>query len=309
MLAEVLTALAPGPGKHLLDCTLGGGGHAAAWLEATAPDGRVLGVDQDPQALRRCADRLAAYGARVRLLRGRFGQLGQLLADAGEADSRFDGALFDLGISSDQLDDPSRGLSFQQDGPLDMRLSPEADSSAADLVNELSVGELADLIYRWGEEVQSRRIARAIVAARPLNSTAALAKVIAQAMPGPREQRSRIHPATRTFQALRIAVNEELSQIAPAIETAVQRLHQGGRLAVLSFHSLEDRIVKQTLRRLAEGCSCPSGRRICVCERRPEIRLLGSRPVLPSDAEVVANPRARSAKLRGAESLGLRQAA
>lgn len=309
MSAEVLAALAPAPGKRLLDCTVGGGGHAAAWLEATRPDGRLLGLDQDPAALERCARRLACHGPRVRLLLGRFGHLATLLAEAGEAASRFEGALFDLGISSDQLDDPSRGLSFQQDGPLDMRLSPDAAESAADLVNDLPEQTLADLIYRLGEEPFSRRIARAIVQARPLVRSLELAQVVARAVPAPRERPARIHPATRTFQALRIAVNDELGQIGPALEEAVDRLAGGGRLAVISFHSLEDRIVKQTLRRLAEGCSCPSGRRVCVCEPRPRVRLLSSRPVLPSPSEIARNPRARSAKLRAAESLGLRPAA
>lgn len=299
MLAEVMDVLAPKPGGRLLDGTVGGGGHAEAWLEATTPDGRLLGLDQDPTAVARCRVRLAPYGARAILVVARFDDLGRQADMTGMPD--FDAALFDLGMSSDQLDDPDRGLAFSKDGPLDMRLSPQASQSAADLVNHLPEVALADLIYRFGEEPHSRRIARAVVTARPLMRTGELADLIARVVPvRGRRQGARIHPATRTFQALRIAVNDELSPITPALEQAVDRLSEGGRLAVISFHSLEDRIVKQTLRRLATGCSCPPELRICVCRRRPRIKLLSGKPIQPSAAEVSQNARARSARLRSA---------
>lgn len=306
MLDEVMEALAPRPGGRLLDATVGGGGHAQAWLEATAPDGGVLGLDQDPSAIERCRSRLARFGDRATLVVARFDDLARQADLSGRP--RFDAALFDLGISSDQLDDPQRGLSFRMDGPLDMRLSPDLAQRASDLVNHLAESDLADLIYRYGEEPLSRRYARAIASARPLTRTAELAEVITRAAPA-RDRGKRLHPATRTFQALRIAVNDELTPIAPALEQAVNHLVEGGRLAVISFHSLEDRIVKQTLRRMATGCSCPPEIRVCVCERRPRLRLIRSRSIQPSDREVERNPRARSARLRAAICTSSRAAA
>ena len=308
MLAEVMDALAPKPGGCLLDGTVGGGGHAEAWLKASAPDGRLLGLDQDPAAIARCRERLARFGDRATLVIARFDDL-SLQADLHHFPA-FDAVLFDLGISSDQLDDPSRGLALRLDGPLDMRLSPEAAMSAADLVNHLPEAELADLIYRFGEEPLSRRIARAVVAARPLACTGELAELIARVAPARNHRRgSRIHPATRTFQALRIAVNDELAPIAPALEQAVGRLAEGGRLAVISFHSLEDRIVKQTLRRMATGCSCPAEMRVCVCRPRPLIRLISGKAIQPTALEVEQNGRARSARLRAAIRINDQQAA
>jgi len=297
---EVVALLAVGPGGHWIDGTFGGGGHAAAILRASAPDGRLLGIDRDPTALSRAAADFAPFGDRLTLAEGNIAHLAAIAAERRWPPSR--GILFDLGISSDQLDDPARGLSFQHDGPLDMRLGPDADTTAADLVNDLDEAALADLIWRFGEERASRRIARAIVAARPLRSTGELAAVVARVV-RPERGRRPIHPATRTFQALRIAVNDELAAVGQAVPQAVDQLAPGGRLAVISFHSLEDRIVKRALRSAATGCTCPPELPSCVCGGRPTVRLVTRKPVTPSPAEAAANPRARSAKLRVAERL------
>jgi 16S rRNA (cytosine1402-N4)-methyltransferase len=297
--AEVLVALAPRPGGRYLDGTLGGGGHAAGILEASAPDGRLLGLDLDPAAIERARVRLAAFGARAVCVQASFADLGAVAA--AEGFSPLDGVLLDLGFSSDQLADPARGLSFQTEGPLDMRLDPEAPTTADELVNELPEEELADLIYRWGEERKSRRIARAIVNARPVHTTTRLADVVARAMGGGRH--ARIHPATRTFQALRIAVNDELGALEAALPQAIAQLAPGGRLAVIAFHSLEDRIVKHTLREAARDCICPPGLPECRCDHRAQLRLVSRKAIQPSAAEVAANPRARSARLRVAERL------
>lgn len=297
--AEVLVALAARAGGRYLDGTLGGGGHAAGILEASAPDGRLLGLDLDPAAIERARARLAAFGARVVCVQASFADLGAVAAAEGFAP--LDGVLLDLGFSSDQLADPARGLSFQTEGPLDMRLDPEAPTTADELVNDLPEEELADLIYRWGEEHRSRRIARAIVAARPIHTTTHLADVVARAAGGGRH--ARIHPATRTFQALRIAVNDELGALEAALPQAIAQLAPGGRLAVIAFHSLEDRIVKQTLREAARDCVCPPGLPECRCDHRAQLRLVSRKAIQPSAVEVAANPRARSARLRVAERL------
>lgn len=281
LLAEGLALLRPRPGGHYLDATLGLGGHAQAILQASAPTGTILGIDRDAEALILAGGRLAPHGQRARLVRGRF----EALADLIEPGERFDGILFDLGASSLQLDTAERGFSFGREGPLDMRMDRSAGETAAELIHRLSERALADLIFRWGEERWARRIARAIVETRrgrPIQSTLALAGIVARAIPR-RGWPRHIHPATRTFQALRIAVNDELTDLGHALEDAAALLQPGGRLAVISFHSLEDRIVKQTWRRLAA-----TGR----------MRILTQKPVTPGEAEVAANPRARSAKLR-----------
>lgn len=300
LLAEVIDLLAVGPGGHWLDGTIGGGGHAAAILEGSAPDGRLLGLDRDPAALARVRERLARFGDRLELVEGNIADLARLAAGAQWPPCR--GILFDLGISSDQLDDPARGLSFQTDGPLDMRLGPDADATAADLVNDLDEDALANLIWRYGEEPSSRRIARAIAAARPLATTRALADVVARVV-RPARGRRPIHPATRTFQALRIAVNDELGAVERAVPQAVAALAPGGRLAVITFHSLEDRIVKTAFKAASTGCTCPPELPLCVCGGRPTVRLITRKPVTPSEDECRSNPRARSAKLRVAERL------
>lgn len=282
--AEVLALLQPGPGGRYLDATVGLGGHAEAILRASEPTGSLLGIDRDGEALALAAERLAPFGGRVRLLQGRY----EALAELAGTEGGFDGILFDLGASSLQLDSAARGFSFGREGPLDMRMDRRGGDTAADLVNRLTERELADLIFRWGEERWSRRIARAIVEARrreAVRTTTALADIVARAIPRAAWPRH-IHPATRTFQALRVAVNEELTGLASALEGAVDLLRAGGRIAAISFHSLEDRIVKQTWRRLEA-----SGRG----------RILTKRPLTPGEAEIAANPRARSAKLRAME--------
>ncbi len=300
MLAEVLVGLALRPGAVVIDGTLGGGGHAAAMLQAIAPGGRLLGLDADPAAIARCRLRLATAIAEGRacLIQANFRDLARVASDAGFA--AVDGIVLDLGLSSLQLADRTRGFSFQAAGPLDMRFDPLQETRAADLVNHLPEDELADLIYAYGEEPRSRRIARAIVQARPLKDSAELAAVIVNAVG---KGRQRIHPATRTFQALRIAVNDELEALQAALPQAIRLLRPGGRLAVISFHSLEDRIVKQFFQQEARDCICSPRAPRCVCGHQATVRLITRRPLQPAAEEVVANPRSRSAKLRIAERL------
>jgi 16S rRNA (cytosine1402-N4)-methyltransferase len=295
LLTEVVTGLAPRSGGRYLDGTVGGGGHAAAVLEASAPDGRLLGIDTDPAALAAAGARLSAFGERVRLAHGNFRELGRLAREHGFGS--VDGVLLDLGVSSHQLDTPQRGFSFAADAPLDMRLDPTAGVTAADLVNETPEGELADLIYRYGEERGSRRVARFIAEARrkrPIENTGELAELVARALGG---RHGKIHPATRTFQALRIAVNRELESLELALPQAVELLAPGGRLAVISFHSLEDRIVKLFFR----SESGYGG------EQPARIQIITKKPIEAGEQEARANPRSRSAKLRIAERVGSRQ--
>lgn len=294
----VLSALAPQPGGRFIDATVGAGGHAAGLLAATTPGGRLLGLDRDPAALAVARQRLSAYGERVRLVQASFADLATIARTYEFAP--VDGILFDLGLSSLQLADPKRGFSFQAEGPLDMRFDPTQDLTAADLVNNLSMNDLAELLYQYGEERESHRIARAIVQARPIRSTRQLAEVVARAIGG---RRGRTHPATRTFQALRIAVNDELGQLEAALPQAVALLRPGGRLAVITFHSLEDRIVKAFMRRESRDCICPPGLPVCVCGHTASLRLITRKPITPSAEEVQTNPRSRSAKLRVAERM------
>ena len=292
LLSEVVTGLAPRSGGHYIDGTLGGGGHAAAILEASAPGGRLLGIDTDPAALAAAAKRLASFGERVTLAHGNFRELARLARANGFEPA--DGMLLDLGVSSHQLDTPERGFSFLTDAPLDMRMDPTSGETAADLVDELSEGELADLIYRYGEERGSRRIARAIVAERRTSriaTTGALAEIVARALGG---RHGKIHPATRTFQALRIAVNHELESLEAALPQAVEVLAPGGRLAVIAFHSLEDRIVKQFFR-AESGYGGATG--------PIRLRIITKKPIEAGAAEARTTPRARIAKLLIAEKL------
>ncbi|MBU6296745.1 MAG: 16S rRNA (cytosine(1402)-N(4))-methyltransferase RsmH [Alphaproteobacteria bacterium] len=298
MLAEVLEALNPHDGAHYIDGTFGGGGYARAMLEAC--DCRVLGIDRDPEAIARGQALVALYPGRLTLVHGEFSQMDRLLADSGEDGTN--GVVLDLGVSSFQFDEPSRGFSFRADGPLDMRMSKNGPS-AADVVNAADEKTLAGIISQYGEERQARRIARAIVAARPLTRTAELAELVSRVL-GPAAARQPIHPATRTFQALRIHVNDELGELTRALEAATRVLKPQGRLAVVSFHSLEDRIVKQFLSE--RSAAAPRGSRHAPDARRSHVsdyRLLGNRPRGPGDAELAGNPRARSAKLRAAERL------
>lgn len=279
----------------ILDCTVGYGGHAELLLESCVSGTTVIGLDRDSRAIDFCRQRLVRFGERAVLLRGNHRDLKRHLAEAGF--SSVDGVLFDLGVSSPQLDDPDRGFSFQREGPLDMRMDQTTGMTAAELVNTGTEGDLADIIFQYGEERYSRRIARAIVrerGRRPIETTGALVSVIAGAVPSA-YRRGRIHCATRTFQALRIAVNRELESLEPSLRDAIDVLAPGGNICAISFHSLEDRIVKRTFRSLAQGPDA-------------SLALLTKKPVLPSEEECRANPRARSAKLRVAERLSERMA-
>ncbi len=299
LLDEVVRGLDVAPGGLYLDATVGGGGHASAILEASRPDGRLLGLDRDPKAVKRAARRLSTFGDRAIVVHASYVDLLTIADNQGFLP--LDGVLFDLGFSSWQIEDPARGFSFSADGPLDMRFDPtSAGATAADLINQSTASELADILYEYGEETQSRRIAAAIVSARPIASTRELVQVIVDAV-GPR--RGRLHPATLTFQALRIAVNRELEGIEFALPQAIQVLRPGGRLAVIAFHSLEDRIVKQFFRRESRDCICPPELPVCRCDHRRTVRRLTRKPVMPSEPELEANPRSRSARLRIVEKL------
>jgi 16S rRNA (cytosine1402-N4)-methyltransferase len=290
------------PDGLFIDGTVGAGGHAGALLDA-APKSKLLGFDRDLRSLDVARAALAPYQDRVTLVHANFDTMGSVAPAHGFG--LVDGILLDLGISSMHIDDPTRGFAFRVDGPLDMRFDPVGSGpTAADLVNTLEADELADLIYRYGEERDSRRIARAIVAARPLHTTRDLADVLERAHRGPRD---RIHPATRTFQALRIAVNDELGAVERTLPQAIALLRPGGRLAVISFHSLEDRIVKDFFRQEATDCICPPKQPICTCKHRASVVLINRKPIVPEEAEIVANPRSRSAKLRVIEKLAAEQ--
>jgi 16S rRNA (cytosine1402-N4)-methyltransferase len=295
---ETLEVLAPRRGGRYVDGTLGAGGHAAGILLASSPSGELLGLDLDPEALALATLRLAEFGERAKVRRGSYGQLSQWLADAGWV--TVDGVLLDLGASSMQFDRPQRGFSFKDDGPLDMRFDPQGSTSAADLVNELPEDELADIIRRYGEEPRARAIAKSIAKERPVKSTKQLADIVAKAA---RKRKGAIHPATQTFQALRIAVNAELATLEAALPQAVAALGTGGRLAVISFHSLEDRIVKQFMRRESQDCICPPQQPVCTCGHKASIKEVTRKPIRPAEEETELNPRARSARLRVAEKL------
>jgi 16S rRNA (cytosine1402-N4)-methyltransferase len=300
---EVLELLAPRPGGIYLDGTLGGGGHARLLLEASAPDGRLIGLDRDPAALLAAAAQLEPFAARLTLCRGSFADLDKHLAGLGI--DRVDGILLDLGVSSHQLDTPERGFSFRDDGPLDMRMDPAQPLTAAGLLASAGAEELKRIFREYGEERWAGRIAREIVRVRseaPLATTRQLAELVCRAVPGGYVPQ-RIHPATRVFQALRIAVNDELGALQRGLAAALRSLRPGGRLAVISFHSLEDRMVKQGFRAAAVTCTCPPRLPLCVCGHRAAVKILTPRGVRPDAAEIIANPRARSAVLRGVERL------
>jgi 16S rRNA (cytosine1402-N4)-methyltransferase len=301
MLAEIVEGLQLQPGQRIIDGTIGGGGHTAAFLEYSAPDGRVLGIDADPAAIRRNAIRFdAEIGAgRLTVVQGNFGEVSALAQ--GHGFTAVNAILLDLGVSSFQLETAERGFSFTHNGALDMRFDPAQGISAAQLVNTWPEDEIANLIYQYGEERQSRRIARYLVQQRPFTTTAELAAAIERACGGRRG--NRLHPATRTFQALRIAVNEELTQLERVLPQCLNLLAPGGRLAVLTFHSLEDRIVKHWMQKEASTYvrdeTIPQG----GYERRPSLIILTRKPKTATDAELTHNPRSRSAKLRIAERL------
>jgi 16S rRNA (cytosine1402-N4)-methyltransferase len=295
---EIIHALQPQKGGRYVDGTLGAGGHARGILEASAPDGQLLGLDVDPQALAIARETLAPYEHRIHLVQASYTTLSEQLKKL-QWDS-VDGIVLDLGASSMQFDTPERGFSFQNDAPLDMRFGPHATQTAADIVNSYSERELADLIYEYGEDRDSRKIARAIVNKRPLHTTRELVAAIEAVSP---RRGDRVHPATKTFQALRIAVNEELSSIESVLPQAVAGLRSGGRLAVISFHSLEDRIVKEFFRSQSKDLINPPYERIYEVERKAIIKEVNRKPITPSDEEIKDNPRARSAKLRIAEKM------
>lgn len=303
LLAEVLEFLEPARGGLFVDCTLGMGGHTEAMLDAS-PQVVAIGMDRDAESLALARERLSRFGNRFTAIHSDY----RLLADV--LDAHASGRvprviLADLGVSSHQLDEAERGFAFSREAALDMRMDRSTGDSAADLVAQLDETELAHIIYIYGEEPRSRRIARAICRERdrePIATTTRLAEIVARASGIPRHKQ-RIHPATKTFQALRIAVNAELEKLDDFLRDAVDALEPGGRLAVIAFHSLEDRIVKQTFKALSGHCSCPSGLPVCGCGAVKRVTLLTRRPVVPSDHEIQANPRARSAKLRVAERI------
>lgn len=301
--AEVIEYLAPVKGGTYLDGTLGGGGHAALILNAIGKTGRLFGFDRDIAAIESAAARLADFAGSFSAINENFSGMEAVLSQYGVA--AVDGFLLDLGVSSHQLDTAGRGFSFQQDAPLDMRMDRGKGETAADLLAELSHGELARIIRDYGEERWAGRIASFICEARegkPLVTTLQLAELVKGAIPR-KAWEERIHPATRTFQALRIAVNDELASIRQGLAAAVKLLKPGGRGVVISFHSLEDRIVKQLFREMAAGCICPKDLPVCVCQHKPQLRVLTGKPVMAGEAELAENPRARSAKLRAVEKL------
>ncbi len=302
---EVIEMLAPAAGSLHIDATLGGGGHTERILEAARPDGRLLGLDADPAAIARVEARLQArYGDRLVLRQANFRELASVAPSAGFP--AVDGCLFDLGLSSYQLADRERGFGFRTGGPLDMRFDPSRGIPAAELLASLDAAELTALFRRYGEEPRAPRIARAIVDARrvaPVATAEELAALVERVVPPNPRVRRRTHPATRVFQALRIAVNEELEALQAGLAAALDLLRPGGRLVVLSYHSLEDRIVKRFFQAERRGCVCPPELPVCVCGRNPRLRLVTSPSLTPSATEIEANPRARSARLRAAERL------
>jgi 16S rRNA (cytosine1402-N4)-methyltransferase len=299
MTREVLAALDVRPGGRYVDCTLDGGGHAASILERASPGGSLLGIDADPAAIDIARRRLSDYYDEVAIVQGNFRDVDTFCR---ERDFEpVNGVLFDLGLSSHQLASSTRGFSFRVDSPLDMRFSPEQETTASYWVNEAPEDELADLIWRYGEDRQSRRIARAIVNRRPIGTTIDLAKAVEQAVG--RRPGSQSHPATKTFQALRIVVNQELASLAEALPRAHGLLGFGSRMVVISYHSLEDRIVKQFFARESRDCICPPAQPVCTCGHKATLRPVTRGVLTPSPEEIAANPRSRSAKLRAAERI------
>lgn len=295
---ELIAGLDVIPGGIYVDCTVGGGGHAEAVLDASAPGGRLLGIDADPRAIRAAERRLQRFHGAFVLANDNFANLQETAARYGF--TQVHGVYFDLGLSTLQLEEAGRGFSFQRDEPLDMRFSHRQHRTAEELVNSSSVEELAQVLRRYGEERRSWAIARRIVAARPVKTTGQLAGLAREAAPA---SRWRIHPATRTFQALRIWVNDELANLEQALRQALGIMGRGGKLAVISYHSLEDRVVKGLFRQESTDCICPPGIPVCSCGHRATLRLLTRKVIVPSAGEVERNPRSRSARLRLAERL------
>jgi len=303
LLQECIDGLDIRPGGVYVDGTLGRAGHSLEIVRRLSGEGRLICIDRDASALEAAADRLSDYKDRITLVHGNFGDLAALLDKLNLPG--VDGMLFDLGVSSPQLDNPSRGFSYMSDAPLDMRMDTSAPLTAQSVVNGWSQEELRRIFYQYGEERHAPSIAAAIVRERkqgPIETTLQLVNIIKSAMPGA-ALREKQHPAKRVFQAIRIAVNDELSAVADMIESAIPRLNKGGRIAVISFHSLEDRIVKTGYAVFAKGCTCPPDFPVCVCGKKPQIRLVNRKPIISGERELAENPRARSAKLRIAEKL------
>ena len=302
LLHECLDALALRPDGVYVDGTLGRAGHSLE-IAKRLTTGRLIGIDRDETAITAAEERLADYMDRVTLVHSNFDRVGEILDELGLDGA--DGMLFDLGVSSPQLDEAERGFSYMQDAPLDMRMDRGAPLTARDVINDWSYKELRRILYEYGEERYAPVIARHICRAReqaPIERTGELVDIIKSAMP-PQALREKQHPAKRSFQALRIAVNGELDALPPMLEAAVSHLHTGGRLAVISFHSLEDRIIKKTMQDMATGCTCPPNFPVCVCGKKPRIRLVSRKPIVAGEAELERNPRSRSAKLRVAEKV------
>lgn len=291
------------PGGTYADLTLGLGGHSLEILERLQGSGRLIGIDKDPEALKIAESRLSGFGGVFSVIRTDFRLAPECLLDEGVEE--LDGFIMDLGVSTMQLKTPERGFGFRVVGPLDMRMDPEAGEDAAGLVNRLGVDELTDILKRFGEEHRARSIAKAIVNERersPLTTTADLARVVERTIPRKYWPR-KVHPATRTFQALRIAVNDEIGALGEAVEGMLEMLKPGGRAVIISYHSLEDRLIKETFRRWAKGCECPPGLPVCACGKKPRLKVLTRKPVGAEEDETGLNPSARSAKLRAAERL------
>ncbi len=305
LLNEVVEALRPEPGKWYLDGTLGAGGHSEAILNASAPSGKLIGMDLDPNAIEMAAKRLAKFGERVKIIRGSYAFADRYITSCFDNITGFDGILLDLGISSMQVDAAEKGFSFQKEGPLDMRFDPNQKTSAYDLVNFASEEELSRIFWEYGEERAARRIAAAICSARvrePIETTTMLAEIVANAVHTNRKSKN--NPATKSFQALRIAVNNELETIEKALPVLIALLKPGGRLAVISFHSLEDRIVKNFFRIESTDCLCPPEQVVCTCGHKASLKRINRHAITAKDDEIRENPRARSAKLRVVEKIG-----
>jgi 16S rRNA (cytosine1402-N4)-methyltransferase len=297
---NVLSALNLRSGGRYIDGTVGAGGHATGILEGSAPNGLLLGLDRDPTALDLARQRLQGFGERLALQHASYAQMAEVARSIGW--ENVDGILLDLGLSSMQLDQAQRGFSFLREGPLDMRFDPTRGQRADELVNSLSEADLSEILWRFGEEPSARRIAAAIIAARPIRTTVELAEVISAATG---KTKRGIHPATRSFQALRIAVNQELEQLEVGLEQAVELLATGGRVAIIAFHSLEDRLVKNFFRTESQDCICPPEVPVCSCGHKARLKVITRRPIKSDSDEIERNPRARSARLRVAEALPL----
>jgi 16S rRNA (cytosine1402-N4)-methyltransferase len=301
---QIILAIRPKSSGLYVDGTIGAGGHASKILEESQPAGHLLGLDVDPQALAIARQRLSVFKDRVMLVQASYITMAEQMAAIGW--TAVDGIILDLGVSSMQVDSPERGFSFQADGPLDMRFDPRNTIKAEDLVNHMAEEELSQVIWQYGEDRHARRIAQAIIRARPLSTTRQLADVITRVNRSYRQGRKtggHIHPATRTFQALRIAVNQELDALKAVLPQAITALAPEGRVAILSFHSLEDRLVKQFFQRESQDCICPPEQPVCTCQHKASIRIITRHPVVATEAEIQQNGRARSAKLRVAEKL------